>query len=179
MILVKTQLYAGISLFPPVREERFDMKPNIAIPLLLAVALASGCADMGSLGGTKYGEPAGTVASQADRHGRITAIEISKVDEEYKFGVGTVVGAVAGGLLGSQIGAGRGATAAAVAGAAAGAAAGTVAESKMKKKDAQRVTVQLSTGGQVTILQPVDNRLRQGMNVLVEGSGESGRVVPR
>ena len=155
------------------------MKPGSAIPLLLAAALAFGCADMGTLGGTKYGETSGTVASQADRHGTITGIEIVKVDEEYKLGIGTAIGAVAGGLLGSQIGSGRGSTAAAVAGAAAGAAAGTAVESKMKKKDAQRVTVQMRTGGQVTILQSVDSRLRHGMSVLVEGSGETARVVPR
>jgi outer membrane lipoprotein SlyB len=155
------------------------MKPAIAIPLSLAVALVTGCADMGSVGGTKYGETSGAVASQADRYGTITGIEIVKVDEEYKLGVGTAIGAVAGGLLGSQIGSGRGSTAAAVAGAAAGAAAGTAVESKMKKKDAQRVTIQLRTGGSVAILQPVDSRLRKGMNVLVEGGGETVRVVPR
>ena len=49
----------------------------------------------------------------------------------------------------------------------------------MKKKDAQLVTVQMRTGGQVTILQSVDSRLRHGMSVLVEGSGETARVVPR
>ena len=155
------------------------MRPDIAIPLLLAAALAFGCAEMGSLSGPKYGETAGTVANQADREGSITAIDVIKVDEDYKLGVGTALGAVAGGLLGSQIGSGRGSTAAAVAGAAVGAVAGTVAESKMKEKDAQRVTVQMRTGGQVTILQPVDSRLRNGMNVVIEGSGETGRVVPR
>jgi len=155
------------------------MKPNIAIPLLMVAALTSGCAEMESMGGPHYGETSGTVASQADRSGRITGIEIVKVDDNYKFGIGTAVGAVAGGLLGSQVGSGRGRTAATIAGAAAGAAAGTVAESKMKKKDAQRVTVQMTTGGQVTIVQPVDSRLRNGMNVLVEGSGDTGRVVPR
>lgn len=155
------------------------MKANIAIPLFLAAALTFGCADMGSLGGTKYGETSGTVAGQADREGNVIAIEAIKVDDNYKFGVGTVVGAVAGGLLGSQIGSGRGSTAAAVAGAAVGAAAGTYAESKMKKTDAQRVTVQMRTGGQVTVLQPVDSRLSNGMNVQVAGSGETARVVPR
>ena len=155
------------------------MKPNSAIPLLFAAVLAFGCADMGSLGGPKYGETSGTVADQADRDGRITAIEIIKVDDNYKLGIGTAVGAVAGGLLGSQIGSGSGSTAAAVAGAAVGAAAGTYAESKLKKQDAQRVTVRMTTGGQVTIVQPVDTRLTNGMNVRVEGSGETGRVVPR
>lgn len=85
------------------------------------------------------------------------------------------VGAVAGGLLGSQIGQGRGSTLATVLGAAAGA----VVESKMKKKDAQRVTVTMRTGGEVTIVQPVDARLKSGMNVRVEGSGETARVVPQ
>ncbi len=155
------------------------MKPNIAIPLLLAAALAFGCAEMGSLGGTTYGETSGTAAGQADRDGKITAVEILKVDDDYKLGVGTAVGAVAGGLLGSQIGSGSGSTVAAVAGAAVGAAAGTYAESKLKKKDAQRVTVRLRTGGQVTIMQPVDSRLSNGMNVRVTGSGETARVVPR
>ena len=155
------------------------MKPHIATPLLLVIALASGCAEMGTLGGTQYGDTAGTVASQADRNGRIASTEIVKVDASYKFGIGTAIGAVAGGLLGSQIGSGRGATAATVAGAAAGAAAGTYAESKMNKVDAQRVTVRMNTGGQLVILQPVDSRLRNGMYVIVEGSGETARVVPR
>lgn len=155
------------------------MKPNTAILPVLAAVLTFGCAEMGTLGGPQYGETEGTVASQANRNGTISAIEMVKVDDNYKFGVGTAVGAVAGGLLGSQVGSGRGSTAATVVGAAVGAAAGTVAESKMKKIDAQRVTVQMRTGGHVTIVQPVDSRLRNGMNVLVEGSGETGRVVPR
>lgn len=155
------------------------MKSNIAVALLLAAALAFGCAEMGSLGGTTYGETSGTVAGQADRDGNITAIEVIKVDDDYKLGVGTAVGAVAGGLLGSQIGSGSGSTVGAVAGAAVGAAAGTYAESKLKKKDAQRVTVRLRTGGQVTIVQPVDSRLSSRMNVRVTGSGETARVVPQ
>ncbi|MFN3544861.1 MAG: glycine zipper 2TM domain-containing protein [Thiobacillus sp.] len=151
--------------------------------MVLAAALAlvvAGCADMPQLGGgPKYGDTAGTVASQANRNGTITALEIIQVDENYKLGISTAVGAVAGGLLGSQIGEGRGSTVGAVLGAAAGAAAGTVVESKMKKQDAQRVSVKMSTGGTVTIVQPVDGRLKSGMAVRVEGSGESARVVPR
>lgn len=155
------------------------MKAHATIALIAAAVVAAGCAEMPQLGGPKYGEASGTVAGQSDRNGKITQIELIKVDEDYKFGVGTVVGAVAGGLLGSQIGEGRGTTAATVIGAAAGAAAGTVVESKMKKKDAQRITVQMATGGTVTIVQPVDARLKNGMAVRIEGSGESARVVPR
>lgn len=156
------------------------MKSPAAISFVLTIVLAAGCADMGSLGSSRYGESSGSASvTQAEREGKITELEIVKVDDDYRLGVGTVVGAVAGGLLGSQIGKGRGSTVGAVAGAAAGAAAGTAVESKMKKQEAQRVTVRLKSGGYVTIVQPVDNRLRNGMNVWVEGSGDSARVVPR
>ncbi|MEO1766850.1 glycine zipper 2TM domain-containing protein [Thiobacter aerophilum] len=155
------------------------MKPQLAIAWLAAAVLATGCAEMPQLGGPKYGETGTSASVHGERTGKITQLELIKVDEDYKFGIGTVAGAVAGGLLGSQIGEGRGSTVGAVVGAAAGAAAGTVAESKMKKKDAQRVTVQMTSGGSVTIVQPVDARLKSGMAVRIEGSGETARVVPR
>lgn len=156
------------------------MKTRVLVPAVLFAMVAAGCNDMPKLGGgPTYGDSSGAVTSQSERSGKITALETVQVDEKYKFGVGTAVGAVAGGLLGSQIGKGDGSTLGAVLGAAAGAVAGTAVESKMKKQDAQRVTVKMSTGGDVTIVQPVDARLKSGMNVRVEGSGESARVVPQ
>lgn len=152
------------------------MNQRTALMLLLAAALAAGCADLGSLGGTKYGDTGGTVASQSERDGTIAQLENIQVDDNYKLGVGTAVGAVAGGLLGAGVGDSATAT---VVGAVVGGVAGTYAESKLAKKDAQRVTVDMVTGGRVTITQPVDSRLREGMQVRVEGSGESARVVPR
>ena len=152
------------------------MKSHTAILLLLSATLSVGCAELGSLTGTHYGETSGTLATQTQREGRITTLELVQVDDDLKLGVGTAVGAVAGGLLGSQMGSGSGAT---ILGSAVGAAAGTYAEGKLKKKDAQRVVVQMATGGQLTILQPVNARLRSGMSVRVEGSGETARVVPR
>ena len=152
------------------------MNQRIALPVLLSLALIGGCAEMGSLGGTKYGETGGTSASQSDRNGTIAQLENIQVDDKYKLGVGTAVGAVAGGLLGSGMG---DSTTATVAGAVLGGAAGTYAQSKIAKKEAQRVTVDMVTGGRVTITQPADGRLREGMRVPVEGSGENARVVPR
>ena len=147
--------------------------------LIVFVALLFGCAEMGSMGGPSYGETSAPSADQTSRDGTITALDVVQVDEDYKLGIGTVIGAVAGGLIGSQVGQGRGSTAAAVAGAAAGAAAGPYAQSKMKQKDAQRNTVQMRDGGQVHVVQPVDSRLRNGMSVVVAGSGENARVMPR
>lgn len=152
------------------------MNHRIALPLFVLVAFATACADTGSLGGTKYGETGSSVATQTERNGTIAQLEDLSVDDDYKLGVGTVVGAVAGGLLGAGAGDSTTATAA---GAVLGGAAGTYAESKISKKDAQRVTVDMATGGRVTITQPVDARLREGLAVRVEGSGESARVVPR
>jgi outer membrane lipoprotein SlyB len=141
------------------------------------VALVGGCAETGSLGGTKYGETDSTAARQSERDGTIAQLENIEVDDKYKLGVGTAVGAVAGGLLGAGVGDSTGAT---VAGAVIGGVAGTYAESKLgNKKNAQRITVNMVTGGRVTITQPVDGRLREGMRVRVEGSGENARVVPR
>lgn len=148
-------------------------------PLLLLAALFSGCAEMGSmgsLGGTGYGESSSTTASQSDRYGTIAGLEYIQVDDKYKLGVGTAVGAVAGGILGSKIG---DSTTATVAGAVLGGVAGTAVESKMRKQNGQRVTVNMSTGGTLTIVQPADTRLMEGMRVRVEGSGTDARVVPR
>jgi len=152
------------------------MSQRIAMPLLLLASLIGGCADMGSLGGTQYGETASVEASQSDRDGTIAQMENIQVDSNYKLGVGTAVGAVAGGLLGAGVG---DSTTATVAGAVLGGVAGTYAESKMAKQDAQRITVNMKTGGSVTITQPLDDRLREGMRVRVEGSGTNARVVPR
>jgi outer membrane lipoprotein SlyB len=153
------------------------MNNRRVLPLVLSALLLGGCSDLGSLGGTKYGEAAGTVAtSQTERDGTIAKLENIEVDDQYKLGVGTAVGAVAGGILGAGVG---DSTTATVAGAVLGGVAGTYAESKMHKQDAQRVTVNMKTGGSVTILQPMDGRLREGMGVRVEGSGENARVVPR
>lgn len=146
------------------------------LPLVLLVTFVGGCSDLGGLGGTKYGEASSPAASSSDRHGTIAQLEKVQVDDNYKLGVGTAAGAIAGGILGSKLG---DSTTATVAGAVLGGAAGTYAESKIKKKNAQQVTVNMKTGGSLTILQPEDTRLRVGMNVRIEGSGEDARVVPR
>ena len=154
------------------------MRPKLAMALAFIAALSYGCADMGSLGGPQYGQTEGAVVSEEDRLGRVVALEKIEVNQEYRLGIGTVVGAVAGGLLGRQFGSGGGRTAATVAGAAVGAAAGTAAESRLKRRDAQRVTVRMNTGGQVTVVQPIDSRLAEGMDVRIDGSDETARVVP-
>lgn len=152
------------------------MNTRMILPLVLLIFLG-GCAELealGSKGGTKFGETSGTI--QSDRNGTVAKLENIHVDKDYKLGVGTAVGAVAGGILGSAIGDSKAATAT---GAVLGGIAGTYAESKLGKETAQKVIVNMSTGGTVTIVQPADTRLKEGMAVRVEGSGESARGVPR
>jgi outer membrane lipoprotein SlyB len=151
------------------------MNIRIVSVVWVCAAIAVGCADMGSMGGTTYGETDSAAASQSDRDGTIARLENIQVDANYKLGVGTAVGAVAGGILGAGMGDSKTATAV---GALLGGVAGTYAESKITKKDAQQITVNMRTGGSVTITQPRDDRLREGMRVRVEGSGETARVVP-
>ncbi|HSO07503.1 MAG TPA: glycine zipper 2TM domain-containing protein [Pelomicrobium sp.] len=152
---------------------------RIAAVFLVSIALA-GCA---GFGGTQYGEQSAPVATagtpETARYGTVTGLELVQVDQDAKFGVGTVVGAVAGGILGHQFGGGSGKTLLTIGGTLAGAAAGTAAESKLNKQDAQKVTVDMQTGGRLTIVQPPDSRLWKGMKVQVIGSGETARVVPR
>jgi len=138
--------------------------------------LTAGCAD---LGGARYGERAAPVSSAGEpasaRYGRVTGLETVQMDKDYKFGIGTVVGAVAGGIIGHQFGGGTGQTLLTIGGTLAGAAA----ESKLKKQDAQKVTVAMQSGGTVVIIQSVDSRLRNGMNVQISGGGDTACVVPR
>jgi outer membrane lipoprotein SlyB len=151
------------------------MKGHLAVLISIATVFASGCADTRSLGGgADYGQRSGEATSQSDREGYITTLENIEIDKDYKLGIGTAVGAIAGGLLGSKASDGKTGT---VAGAVVGAAAGTYAQNKLDQKDAQRVTVQMHTGGQVVIVQPINKSLSDGMNVRVEGSGETARVV--
>lgn len=152
------------------------MNARFALPLLGLTILFAGCSDLGSLGNSRYGESEKTATNQSERNATIARLETIQVDENYKLGIGTAVGAVAGGLLGAGLGDSKTAT---VLGAVVGGAAGTYAESRYKKKDAQRITLNMATGGRLTITQPPDERLREGMSVRVEGSGENARVVPR
>ena len=149
-----------------------------ALPLVCAVALIGGCAELGTQGGPSFGESTTSTTSQSDRYGTIARLEyVQAENKQYKLGVGTAVGAVAGGIVGSQVGDSTGAT---VAGAVLGGLAGTYAESKIGKGSAaQHVTVNMNSGGRITILQPQDTRLQEGMRVRVEGSGDNARVVPR
>jgi len=125
--------------------------------------------------------PGGGGSEVEIRTGRIEQITMTEIKSNHDAGLGAVLGGVAGAGIGSLIGAGTGKDVAIAAGAIMGAVGGTYAQKRYYDKPvpAQQIFVRLGSGVLVEITQPVNNGLRVGMNVYVEGSGEEARVVPR
>lgn len=145
------------------------------IPSVLAAAILSfllaACAAPGP------GGP-GEVVVQS---GVIEQINATEMKSNHDAGVGAIVGGLAGAGLGTLIGGGTGREVAIVAGAIAGAVGGNYAQKQFfdKPQPAQQVIVRMTSGVLVSITQPVNNGLRPGQKVFIEGSGSSARVVPQ
>lgn len=115
------------------------------------------------------------------RTGRIEQITLTQVQTNHDSGVGAVLGGVGGAALGSLIGHGTGRDVAMVAGALGGALGGNYEEKKHydQPKEAQQIIVRMRSGVLVSVTQPVNPSLGQGMAVYIEGSGSEARVVPQ
>lgn len=114
------------------------------------------------------------------RSGVIQQISATQITSNHHQGVGAVVGGLAGLGLGSLIGQGTGRDVAMVLGTVGGALAGNeVQKRRDQPTPAQQIIVRTSSGVLLSVTQPVDARLRPGMRVYVEGSGEGARVVPQ
>ncbi|MEP9317307.1 glycine zipper 2TM domain-containing protein [Pseudomonas sp. LABIM340] len=115
------------------------------------------------------------------RTGRIEQITLTQMQTNHDSGVGAVIGGVGGAALGSLIGHGTGRDVAMVAGALGGALGGNYVEKKRydQPKEAQQIIVRMRNGVLVSVTQPVNPSLGQGMAVFIEGSGNEARVVPQ
>lgn len=115
------------------------------------------------------------------RTGRIEQIALTQMQTNHDSGVGAVLGGVGGAALGSLIGQGTGRDVAMVAGALGGALGGNYAEKKRydQPKEAQQIIVRMKNGVLVSVTQPVNPSLSNGMAVYIEGSGSEARVVPQ
>ncbi|HQQ74283.1 MAG TPA: glycine zipper 2TM domain-containing protein [Pseudomonadales bacterium] len=143
---------------------------------LLATALSVllvACAAKGPSGG-RPGE-------MEIRSGKIEQITPALMQTNHDSGVGAVLGGLGGLAIGSLIGGGTGRDVAMVAGTIGGAFAGNAIEKKKYDQpvQGQQVIVRVTSGVLVSITQPVNNQLRTGMKVYVEGSGNDARVVPQ
>lgn len=115
------------------------------------------------------------------RTGRIEQITRTQMQTNHDSGIGAVLGGVGGAALGSLIGHGTGRDVAMVAGALGGALGGNYEEKQHydQPKEAQQIIVRMRNGVLVSVTQPVNPGLGQGMPVYIEGSGNEARVVPQ
>jgi outer membrane lipoprotein SlyB len=114
------------------------------------------------------------------RAGVIEQITPVQIQSNHHSGVGAVVGGVVGLGLGSLVGGGTGRDVAMVLGTVGGAYAGNEVQKKNDQPvQGQQIIVRTGSGVLISITQPVNPSLFNGQRVLVEGSGDAARVVPR
>jgi outer membrane lipoprotein SlyB len=126
-----------------------------AIVVTMALVL-SGCASPG-LTGTAYSQSDARQVQQV-RYGTVLSVAPVIIEGRKDGIVGTGAGAIIGGLAGSTIGGGKGSSIAAVLGAVAGGMAGQAIEGNATRKQGQEITVRLSNGETLSIVQEVENQ---------------------
>ena len=144
------------------------MKPNqsMALKLIVAAALAGGCASTPSpVGSTQYNQP----VSSSMQYGVVDSIQTVQAAAGQSSGLGAVAGGVVGGVLGNQVGGGSGKTAATAAGIVGGALVGNEIErSRSNTRQAYQIGVRLQDGGYQTVTQDITPDLHVGDRVRVE-----------
>jgi len=106
-----------------------------------------------------------------------TIVSVRQVQiEGTQSGVGAAAGTVIGGVAGSGVGDGRGSAIAAVVGGVAGGLIGDKVESAATKKAGLELTVQLDSGGIVSVVQQAEEVFRTGDRVRLLTSHGVARV---
>ena len=142
--------------------------------LLLCLALVlGGCA---SSSGRSYTKDEAR-QEQSVQFGTILSIEVVTIEDDASM-LGAGIGGVAGGVIGSTMGRGRGRTLATLGGAAIGAIFGAVGEKAMRTERAYEFTIDMDSGGIISIVQAMDDTpFRAGSRVRVlRSSGNRARV---
>ncbi len=127
------------------------------------------------------GPAGGSPGEMEIRSGKIEQITPAMMQTNHDSGMGAVLGGLGGLAVGSLIGGGTGRDVAMVAGTIGGAFAGNAIEKKKYDQpvQGQQIIVRVTSGVLVSITQPVNNQLRTGMKVFIEGSGTDARVMPQ
>jgi outer membrane lipoprotein SlyB len=148
--------------------------PYRILGVALLTALVGACA-----AGTSMNQPTTQLGEQQIQYGNIVQINPVTLEGDHQLGLGAVIGAAAGGLLGSLVGGGSGRDVAVVIGAIGGGVAGNeVQNNYVDKKPGSHIIVHLDNGVHVAITQPLNPDLYVGERVMIQGSGQSARVVP-
>ncbi|MBS1209561.1 MAG: putative outer rane lipoprotein [Proteobacteria bacterium] len=152
------------------------MKNTLLVACLLGATLISaGCTR--SLAGDSYSREE---AQRQISFREGTVLEVRKVRlQGTNSNIGTLGGAAVGGVAGSGIGQGRGAIVGAVVGAVVGGLAGSAAEEGLTREDAWELTVRMSTGEAMVIVQEIGkDKFAPGDKVRVLQSNGKSRVSP-
>lgn len=144
--------------------------------LVVAVALLAGCAAPRP---PNASYPPAQMGETDVRWGHIVRIDPVQIQGDHQLGVETVLGGIVGGLLGHQVGGGHGRTVATVAGTLLGGYVASEIRNNAQTQPGQHVLVGLPNGVAVGITQPVDNSLRVGDSVRIDGTGPNARVLRR
>lgn len=144
----------------------------IAMTLVL-----SGCASS-SLTGKSYSQSEARQI-QTVRYGTVLSATPVVIEGRKDGVVGSGAGAIVGGLAGSTLGGGKGSSIAAVLGAVAGGMVGQAIEENTTRKQGQEVTVRLSNGEILSIVQEVENQsfFQVGEQVRLLKRGGVARIV--
>ncbi len=151
------------------------MKKTILSLALLASLTLTGCAS--SLGGATY--------SRSEARGELsvrigTVVAVREVQIEGNGGAGALTGAALGGIAGASLDGGRTGAALGILGLVGGAMLGDKVGKAATGAPGLEVTVQLSTGQVVAVVQERDAQLnlKAGDKVRLLGSGRATRVGP-
>lgn len=147
--------------------------------ILLAVGMlvfSSGCS-YPALTGSSYSR---AEARQVQQVQYATVVSVNPVVIEGRSDgiAGTGAGAIVGGLAGSRVGGGTGQKIAGVLGAVVGGIAGQAIEEKTTRRQGQEITLRLSNGETIAVVQEVDNQrfFRPGEQVRLLRRGGVVRV---
>ncbi|SMC26474.1 outer membrane lipoprotein SlyB [Andreprevotia lacus DSM 23236] len=149
------------------------MKITSLIPALLLGAMLAGCAsDSANVYSKDQMRQLATVQSGV-------VDNVRSVKMQNPSGVGAAAGGVIGGVAaGGNIGGGNGQIVSGILGAIIGGIIGNTIEKNVNSSDALELTVRLSNGQRVVVVQEADVQFQLGQCVDVISNGRSSRVAP-
>lgn len=142
---------------------RYFNRPLFSLlALLLCLALVGGCASQGGKSYTTSQERSALTI----KRGQVTDVEVVRISNDTT-GIGMTGGGVTGGVIGNLFGHGKGRTLATLGGALLGALGGAAIEKGVRDGNAYQISVLLDGGGEMAIVQDMDDTFRPGDRVRV------------
>lgn len=146
------------------------------VVVVVAAGWLAGCATP-SLTGETYSRSEARKVQQV-RYGTVLSVTPVVIEGRSDGIVGSGAGAIIGGIAASEIGQGKGSTIASVVGAIAGGVAGQAIEERATRRQGQEITVRMSDGETLSVVQEVENQrfFREGEQVRLLRHGGTMRV---